>query len=134
MKTTFRLAVAAAFGVGAIVANVAPASAQGTQCTSSYGSSQVQACETVSGGQAGAYLQAYSGAFFNYTLAIEECRGDLTNCITFSSTSGSGGSLTYAPLPSKTCAYGHVYRVHASWVDSYTNTQYVDARSGWTSC
>lgn len=135
MKPVIRLALTAALGVGTIVATIAPASAQGTPCTTFYGTSQVQACATVNNGTAGATLQAYSGGFYNYTLAVEECRTDLTNCITFSATSNSTfGNYSYAAIPNKTCALGHVYRVHASWNDYYSGQRFVDARSAWTTC
>ena len=133
MKTIFRLLLAAALAVGALVANITPASAAGTQCTPYYGTSQTQGCVTVSAGMVMATLEAYSGKFMNYSIVLEQCRTDLTNCITFNSMNKTS-TTDYDEIPYATCSFGHIYRVHASWYDYLSGQPYVDARSPWVAC
>jgi hypothetical protein len=138
MKTVSRLLLAAVLAVGALAASIAPASAQGSPCTDPYGTSQVYACESVLNGSASANIRSNNGrAFYDFTLAIEECRTDMTYCKQFSAISDMSGEwYSSYPLDIQPCAFGHVYRVHASWYDAfgYPGEHYVDARSVWTTC
>lgn len=127
MKTIFRLLLAAALAVGALVASAATASADGTQCTGYYDSSQVQVCGWVQSGQAGASLTAYSGGFYNWDLWIEQCRTDGTNCIRFSET-------TTSTSLSGTCSFGHIYRAHATWYDGISSNYHTNATTAWVAC
>lgn len=135
MTKGIRLLMATIAGGVALIANATPAAAAGTKCDVLYGTSQVQACVTVGPyGGTFATLQAYNGGFGNYVLAVEECRTDLTNCITFSSQSYPYSGVTYASTPSKNCAFGHVYRTHATWTDSVSGARYVDSRTPFSAC
>lgn len=133
MKKTLRVLVAAIFAGVALTATAFPASANEPQCTPYYGISSVQACVFIgSTGSTYATLQAYHGSFGNYTLAVEQCRTDLTNCGAFSSLS-SPYYTSFDATTAKKCAYGHIYRARATWTDVYGG-RYVDARTPWTAC
>jgi hypothetical protein len=135
MNKRLRIALVAISGSASILATATPAAAAGTKCIGLYGSSQVEACVTVGPyGGTFATLQAYSGGFGDYVLAVEECRTDLTNCITFSAQSYPYGGVTYATTSSKNCAFGHIYRTHATWTDSSSGQRFVDARTAFSAC
>jgi hypothetical protein len=134
MTTRLRV-LGAAIGAGAaLMTTASPASANEPVCNPWYGPSNVEVCVFIGGttGSTYASLQAYSGKFGDYTLAVEECRTDLTNCGAFSAKSSSPYT-SYDTTTSKKCAYGHIYRTHATWTDIYGG-RYVDVRTAWTAC
>lgn len=132
MKKFVRTAIVGLASGAALVATATPAAAT-TKCTSVIGTSQVQACVIVGGSTYGTLTSYTSYGFYNYLIAVEECRTDMTNCIQFVAMSSSGWAPSDA-TNAKPCAFGHVYRTRASWNDGWSGDRYADVRTNWTAC
>lgn len=111
----------------------AVAQAATSACSAYYGVSSTRTCVQVRDGN-GNTVGNLSGQFYNYTLAVLQCDGSGSNCGVFASTSSSSFTNTTYVATSNPYSFGHTYFSRASWNDTQSGTQYVNAVTALVCC